>query len=71
MRGAVRPTLRATRAATQRFASSQSSSPLQNPNVQKAVEGAQKAYEQGAATVKRVAGPLGARVGNALGCESP
>ncbi|KAK8865683.1 hypothetical protein IAR55_000828 [Kwoniella newhampshirensis] len=47
--------------------SSSSSSPLNNPNVQKAVEGAQKAYAQSAATVKRVAGPLGERVGGLLG----
>ncbi|GFZ43293.1 hypothetical protein JCM24511_01012 [Saitozyma sp. JCM 24511] len=67
MRSALRPTLRAARAVARRNASSQSSSPLDNPNVQKAVEGAQKAYEQGAATVRRVAGPIGDRVGSALG----
>ncbi|WVR05648.1 hypothetical protein IAU60_002670 [Kwoniella sp. DSM 27419] len=61
---------RATRLAGRRYNSSSSSSspsPLNNPNVQKAVEGAQKAYAQGAATVKKVAGPLGERVGSALG----
>ncbi|WVW80350.1 hypothetical protein I302_102330 [Kwoniella bestiolae CBS 10118] len=64
--------VRATRLVGRRFnssssSSSSSSSPLNNPNVQKAVEGAQKAYTQTAATVKKVAGPLGERVGSALG----
>ncbi|WRT65901.1 uncharacterized protein IL334_002852 [Kwoniella shivajii] len=62
--------VRATRLVGRRFNSSSSSStssPLNNPNVQKAVEGAQKAYTQTAATVKKVAGPLGDRVGSALG----
>ncbi|OCF31908.1 F-type H+-transporting ATPase subunit G [Kwoniella heveanensis CBS 569] len=71
----MRPQIsRVTRLAGRRFNSSSSSSsssssgsPLNNPNVQKAVEGAQKAYAQSAATVKKVAGPLGERVGSALG----
>ncbi|WVQ85297.1 hypothetical protein IAT38_007462 [Cryptococcus sp. DSM 104549] len=64
----MRPQLaRTARIAGRRLNSTSAQSPLDNPNVKKAVEGAQKAYAQGAATVKRVAGPLGERVGGALG----
>ncbi|KAK1927887.1 mitochondrial ATP synthase g subunit-domain-containing protein [Papiliotrema laurentii] len=50
-----------------RFNSSSSSNPAQNPQVQKAVENAQKALAQTSAAVRRVAGPVGDKVGNALG----
>ena len=48
---------------------SSSSSSSRNPQVQKAMEGAQKAFNQSAATVQRMAGPVGERVGSALGGE--
>jgi len=57
----MRPTLRATRLAGRRMNSSSA------PQVQKAVEAASKAYAQSAATVKRVAGPVGEKIGGALG----
>ena len=44
-----------------------SSAPQVNPQVQKAVEAASKAYNTGAAHVKRVAGPVGEKLGGALG----
>jgi hypothetical protein len=47
-----------------------SSAPQVNPQVQKAVEAASKAYAQSAATVKRVAGPVGEKIGGALGGRS-
>lgn len=40
-----------------------------NPQVQKAVQQASQIYAQGAQTVKRVAGPVGDRVGSLLGGE--
>ncbi|OWZ34505.1 F-type H+-transporting ATPase subunit G [Cryptococcus neoformans AD2-60a] len=46
---------------------SSSASPQTNPNVQKAVENAQKAYAQTAATLKKAAGPVGEKIGGALG----
>lgn len=61
----MRPTLRATRLAGRRMNSS--SAPQVNPQVQKAVEAASKAYNTGAAHVKRVAGPVGEKLGGALG----
>lgn len=64
----MRPTLRATRLAGRRLNSS--SAPQVNPQVQKAVESASRAYNQGAATIKRVAGPVGERIGSAMGGES-
>lgn len=64
----MRPTLRATRLAGRRLNSS--SAPQVNPQVQKAVESASRAYAQGAAHVKRVAGPVGERIGSAMGGES-
>jgi F-type H+-transporting ATPase subunit g len=48
-----------------------SSAPQVNPQVQKAVEAASKAYNTGAAHVKRVAGPVGEKLGGALGGRSP
>jgi hypothetical protein len=47
-----------------------SSAPQVNPQVQKAVEAASKAYNTGAAHVKRVAGPVGEKLGGALGGRS-
>ena len=70
MRAATRPVLRSVRAAGRRANSSSAPNPVQNEQVQKAVEQAQKAYAQGAAAVSRFAGPVGDRVGSALGCES-
>jgi F-type H+-transporting ATPase subunit g len=64
----MRPTLRATRLAGRRMNSS--SAPQVNPQVQKAVEAASKAYNTGAAHVKRVAGPVGEKLGGALGGRS-
>ena len=61
------PTFRPRLLVSRRFASSSTPSPSQNPQVQKAVEGAQRVYQQGTDTVKRLAGPLGERVGNTLG----
>ncbi|ORY24669.1 mitochondrial ATP synthase g subunit-domain-containing protein [Naematelia encephala] len=62
MRGFLGP----ARIVGRRF-NSTSSSPASNPQVQKALEAAQKAYHQTSATVKRVAGPVGDRLGSALG----
>jgi hypothetical protein len=64
----MRATLRTTRLAGRRMNSS--SAPQVNPQVQKAVEAASKAYAQSAATVKRVAGPVGEKIGGALGGKS-
>ena len=64
---AMVPSIRPRLVISRRFASSSTPSPSQNPQVQKAVEGAQRVYQQGTDTVKRLAGPLGERVGNALG----
>lgn len=64
----MRATLRTTRLAGRRMNSS--SAPQVNPQVQKAVEAASKAYAQSAATVKRVAGPVGEKIGGALGGRS-
>ena len=66
MRHLLRP-LRQT--AGRRFNSSSAGS-SSNPQMQKAVDGAQRAYAQTATTMKKVAGPIGDRVGNALGGES-
>ncbi|ODO07298.1 F-type H+-transporting ATPase subunit G [Cryptococcus wingfieldii CBS 7118] len=60
----MRPQLaQAARLAGKRF----NSTSAQNPNVQKAVESANKAYAQTAATVKKVAGPVGEKIGASLG----
>jgi len=66
MRSAIR-TLRQNAPRGARFNSSSSSAP--NPQVQKAVENAQKAFAQTQAAVSKVAGPVGQKVGNALGGE--
>ena len=50
--------------------SSTTSSIAKNPQVQRAMDSAQKLASSSAATVQRVAGPLGDRVGSALGSES-
>ncbi|EIW72864.1 hypothetical protein TREMEDRAFT_42037 [Tremella mesenterica DSM 1558] len=60
----MRPALPPFRLAGRRYASS---SPLTNPQVQRALELASTAAQQTAATVQRVSGPVGARVGSALG----
>ncbi|KAK4683774.1 F-type H+-transporting ATPase subunit g, partial [Tremellales sp. Uapishka_1] len=63
----MRPQIfRTAKLAGRRF-NSTTSSPLDHPQVKKAVEASQKAYQQSAETVKRVAGPLGERVGGMLG----
>lgn len=70
MRQAIRSIRQSTPARGLRFNSSSSSSapnPAQNPQVQKAVENAQKVLAQTSATVRRVAGPVGDKVGSALG----
>jgi hypothetical protein len=67
---AMRSIIRPARAIGRRFNSTSSSSSTSNPQVQKAVEGAQKAYQQSAAVVSRVAGPVGQRITSALGSES-
>ena len=73
MRAASRPVITSVRAAGRRAASSSSSSstpnPAQNEQVQKAVEQAQKYYSQGSAAVQKFAGPVGDKVGAALGCK--
>ena len=70
MRAVTRPVLRSVRAAGRRANSSSSApNPVQNEQVQKAVEQAQKVYAQGSAAVQKFAGPVGDRVGSALGCE--
>lgn len=63
----MRATFRSRLVVPRRFNST--STPSQNPQVQKAVEGAQRVYQQGADAVKRVAGPVGDRVAGALGGE--
>lgn len=63
------PILRLRLALFPRFASTSTPSPSQNSKVQKAVESAQRVYQQGADAVRRVAGPMGERFGNALGGE--
>jgi F-type H+-transporting ATPase subunit g len=71
MRAATRPVIASVRTAGRRAASSSSSTPnpVQNEQVQKAVDQAQKMYSQGSAAVQKFAGPVGDRVGAALGCE--
>lgn len=69
MRQAIRSLRQSTPARGVRFNSS-SSSPAPNPQVQKAVENAQKVLAQTSATVRRVAGPVGDKVGSALGGQS-
>ncbi|KAL1405088.1 hypothetical protein Q8F55_008711 [Vanrija albida] len=50
-----------------RVAGRRANSTQANPQVQKAVQQASQLYNQGAQTVKRVAGPVGDRVGSLLG----
>lgn len=63
----MRPQLFRPARALGRRLNSTSASPQTNPNVQKAVENAQKAYAQTAATLKKAAGPVGEKIGSALG----
>lgn len=65
----MRAVLRSRLAVPRRFNSTSTPSPMQNPQVKKAVEGAQRMYQQGADVVKRVAGPVGDRVAGAFGGE--
>jgi F-type H+-transporting ATPase subunit g len=46
-----------------------SSKAIENPQVKQAVEQASALYNQGAAAVQRVAGPVGDKVGSLLGGE--
>lgn len=69
MHAGLRPVLRTLR-LTARRANSSTPPIQQNEQVKKAVESAQKVYDSGAATLKRVAGPVGERVNNSVGGES-
>jgi len=66
MRVSARPTIASFRQIiSRRFASTEA----QNPQVKQAVESASKAYDSALGNAKRVAGPVGEKVGNMLGCE--
>jgi hypothetical protein len=66
MRVSVRPTTASFRQIiSRRFASTEA----QNPQVKAAAESASKAYDNALGSAKRVAGPVGEKVGNMLGCE--
>jgi F-type H+-transporting ATPase subunit g len=60
---------RSARTLGRRANSSKAQNPLENPQVKQAVEQASAIYNQGASAVKRVAGPVGDRLGSLLGGE--
>jgi len=60
---------RSARTVGRRANSTKAQNPLENPQVKQAVEQASAIYNQGAQAVKRVAGPVGDKVGSLLGCE--
>ncbi|KAG7531625.1 hypothetical protein FFLO_04209 [Filobasidium floriforme] len=64
MRVSARPTIASFRQIiSRRFASTEA----QNPQVKAAVESATKAYDNALGSAKRVAGPIGERVGSMMG----
>nr|ODO02713.1 phenylalanine-tRNA ligase, beta subunit [Cryptococcus depauperatus CBS 7855] len=63
----MRPQILRTARVAGRRLNSTSTNPANNPNVQKAVESAQKAYASTATTVKKITGPVGEKIGGALG----
>ena len=66
MRVSARPTIASFRQIiSRRFASTEA----QNPQVKAAVESATKAYDNALGSAKRVAGPIGERVGSMMGGE--
>lgn len=66
MRVSARPTIASFRQIiSRRFASTEA----QNPQVKAAVESANKAYDNALGSAKRVAGPIGEKVGSMLGGE--